>query len=341
MVLLIVSGCATGPRISSREIDDARQTLDLKAFEFQCRQTVRVSDVGHRLVQHLPPDEAHEQAPYIGLLLAPLDQRVKRLYEIPETVKGAVIVGAVPDSPAARAGLQVGDVVLAIGAQTTARPKAVSQALAKAAANHDIALTRWRAGREQVVTLRPERVPFHVAFLMTDDQEINASATTGRRIFVTYGLLRFVNSDDELAVVLGHELAHHTHHHIRKEVGTSIVTSIVGMTAAVGAEIFVPGTGGIVMRGVKGAFDSSFSQDFEREADEIGLRYAYRAGYDAQAGARVWERFAVEIPRSMTKHFFNTHPTSPERLLHMEKTAVLLQAEHAAAATPSPAPATP
>ena len=321
-----VTGCAsTGPRVSRQEIEEARQALDLKALQFQFRQTLRVNSVGYRLVRHLPPGEAEERAPYIGLLLTPMSAQTAQLYRLPSDLRGVVVVGAVPESPAARAGLAEGDVILAVDGRMVKQPKTVLEILARTTADRQVAWTIWREGRDVVVALQPERLPFRVAFLMVDEQEINASAHQGRRVFVTYGLLRFVESDDELAVILGHELAHHTRHHLPKEFGTSILTSMVGFTAAVGTEILVPGAGVAVLRGVKGAFDATFSQDFEREADDIGLRYAHRAGYDVEAGRRVWERFAVEMPRSMTRHLFSTHPTSPERLVHMEKSAAALK----------------
>ena len=342
IAVLCAAGCAaTGPHVSSREVDEAREGLALKAFQYRCRQTVRVTSVGHRLVEQLPPEDVHEQAPYIGLLLAPLDRPVRRFARVPSAVEGVAVVGAVPESPAGRAGLAWGDVIIQIDGRPVREPRAISKALADAAIDQTVTLRVWRANDVRTVTLQPQRSPFRVSFLMTDDQEINASAVPGRRIFVTYGLLRFVDSDDELAVVLGHELAHHTRHHLPKEVGASVLGSVLGITAAVGGEIFAPGSGIVLMRGVQGAFNSTFSQDFEREADDVGLHYAARAGYNPRAGAGVWERFAVEMPGSMTKRLFSTHPTSPERLLHMQKAADLLApADGGAPSAPAaPAPA--
>ena len=326
-LLVCAAGCAsTGPRVSREEITEARQQLDLKAMEFAFRQTLRVSTVGYHLVRHLPSGDADERAPFLGLLLTPLDAKIARLYNIPSDVRGAVVVGAVPESPAAAADVAMGDVITTVNGAPVRSPRTVLNARQHGAPAAPVTLTVWRGQATHDVALQPEFLPLRVAFLMTDDQDINATAEAGRRVCVTYGLMRFVTADDELAVILGHELAHHTRHHLPKEVGTNILTSVVGLTAAVGAEILVPGIGTPVMRGVKGAFDSTFSQDFEREADSIGLRYAYAAGYDVDAGRRVWERFAIEVPRSMTKRLFGTHPTSPERLLRMGKMAAALKA---------------
>jgi len=67
------------------------------------------------------------------------------------------------------------------------------------------------------------------------------------------------------------------------------------------------------------AFGAKYSRDLEKEADYFGLQYAHLAGFDIEAGADVWERFAIEIPQSMVRDFMSTHPSSPERFVHIKK----------------------
>jgi predicted Zn-dependent protease len=93
-------------------------------------------------------------------------------------------------------------------------------------------------------------------------------------------MLRFVQSDDELAVVVGHELGH---------LPTSARHGLIG--------------------GVRG--------DEEREADVLGLLYAHRAGYDIKVGARVFERMAVELSPGLEEP--GSHPSHAERMLLAEK----------------------
>ena len=94
---------------------------------------------------------------------------------------------------------------------------------------------------------------------------------------------------------------------------------LAGIAAGIGANKVSPGSGDIVMRSVSSAFNARFSQDFEREADYFGLKYVQLAGFNIEAGVDVWERFAIEVPQSMTRNFFSTHPSSPERMLRLKK----------------------
>lgn len=113
---------------------------------------------------------------------------------------------------------------------------------------------------------------------------VNAYVSEGR-IKVCLGMLRFVQSDDELAVVLGHELGH---------LPTSAEHGLLG-------------------RGQIGA---------EREADIRGLFYAQRAGYNIKVGARVFERMAVELSSGLWTA--ESHPTHAERIVLAERIALLL-----------------
>lgn len=110
------------------------------------------------------------------------------------------------------------------------------------------------------------------------------------QIKVCLGMLRFVKSDDELAVVLGHELGH-------------LPTS---------AEQGLLGAGQI---------------DAERQADIRGLFYAHRAGYDIRAGAAVFERMAVELSSGLWEA--DSHPSHAERIVLAEKITLLLDGQRA------------
>jgi Zn-dependent protease with chaperone function len=161
-------------------------------------------------------------------------------------------------------------------------------------------------------------IPDHpkVRFVVVQgDPSINAGATFGE-VAVTSGMLNFVRSDDEMAVVLGHELAHIEQGHVLK--GT-IGNLALGILATV-IEAKVPGAGQAA-GGIGQLFLNHYTQGQEREADEIGLRYAYEAGYDPRAAEKMQERLAVEEPQSMTAGYFDTHPSSVERAVAARKEA--------------------
>ncbi len=161
--------------------------------------------------------------------------------------------------------------------------------------------------------------PVKIDFEIQESRDVNAGATV-RKIVVTTGMMRFLKSDDELAVVLGHEIAHIVKGHIEK----SIISNIPVIIGSQMAESAMPGSGKIVEMGGS-IFTQKFSRDMEREADYFGIQYAYKAGYDVMAGVKIWERFAIELPESQRAGIFSSHPSSTERLVRAEKIAESLE----------------
>ena len=166
------------------------------------------------------------------------------------------------------------------------------------------------------------QIPINAPIIMVDQQEVNA-ATDWNSVFVTYGLLNFAKSGGEIAYVLAHELAHAVRGHVTKVQGGKILNTIIAIALGTVAETASPGTGEVVMRGVAeigDIFTATYSRDLEREADYFGTRFVYYAGYDVDICATVHERFATEIPASMIENYLSTHPSSPERMLRIQKT---------------------
>src|SRR5438067_10279010 len=155
-----------------------------------------------------------------------------------------------------------------------------------------------------------ETIPGHpqVQFvIVAGDPSINAGATFGQ-VAITSGMLNFVKSDDEMATVLGHELAHIEQGHVLKGTIGGLALNVL----AIVLETRVPGAGRAA-GGVGQPFPNHYTQTQESEADQVGLGYAYEAGYDPLAAVELQERLAVEVPQSMAAGFFNTHPSSVER----------------------------
>ena len=137
------------------------------------------------------------------------------------------------------------------------------------------------------------------------------------------GLLNDVRSDDELAVVLGHELAHYTYEHQRRQFKQNYWASIAGQVA--GAAISeIRNDVGYELAAIGGtlalsAWVNGYSRDQEAQADRVGLRYAFEAGFNVVAGPAIWHRMASRSDTDpVTAFFTRTHPRSVTRAERLE-----------------------
>lgn len=172
---------------------------------------------------------------------------------------------------------------------------------------------------------------FHLATSLDDSggeippDSVNAW-TNGEEVWVTRGMMRFIRDDNELAVVLGHEMSHAYNLSGALKAKRAGLT-ILGILGAI-AEGLAGGTGELTkgILSLANAATMKFNRDEERKSDLYGLIWAHKAGFNVDAGIRFWERFAIEIPESIERGFLASHPGSAERMLRMQKIAGVLKA---------------
>ncbi|MBI4226790.1 MAG: M48 family metalloprotease [Candidatus Omnitrophica bacterium] len=314
-----LAGCATTfPAISQTEYNQVTSELQVKALQFRFHQMVRVQTVGTRLVSALPPSVQAAPTPSVGLVLSPLDWAVARAFNLTVGARrqAVVVTGVIVGAPAERAGIQTGDLLVRINQRYVGSVEEAIAALRRLTPHTTAEFLVERAGAPLSLPVAVAAKPYPVTFHAVIDGEgadlWNAWASPGQ-ITVTNRLLEFMHSDDELAVVMGHELAHLTQGHIAKGFGTSILGSV--LATAIEQATHVSMLGDVA----GGAASSAFSRNFEREADYIGLQYTHRAGYDITVGPRLWERVATELPRRVAIPWLSTHPSEPERLVRLQK----------------------
>lgn len=208
----------------------------------------------------------------------PEELRIAARRELGASADPSVFLVA-PDSPAARAGVEPGDVFLRDGNPIGA------ESLRDALDPQSVTFTIRRDSQERDVTIEPETI-CHSRLRSRSSSAINAYAN-GRHITVTTGMMEFTQSDDELALILGHELAHNTMGHIRKVVGNFILSG----------------------------FATRYTRPFELESDYVGLYYMVRAGFNPDQVEAFWRRLADVDPRSVNRA--KTHPTFPDRYLRL------------------------
>jgi predicted Zn-dependent protease len=143
--------------------------------------------------------------------------------------------------------------------------------------------------------------------------EINAWAMPGGKIAVNTGLIEKLDvTDDELAAVIGHEIAHALREHARERASEQMVA---GGLIAVGSAIL--GVGQIAQQGAEFAYMGLLglpnSRRHETEADRIGVELAARAGFDPRAAVSLWRKMGQASAGGPPK-FLSTHPSQEDRL---------------------------
>jgi predicted Zn-dependent protease len=173
-------------------------------------------------------------------------------------------------------------------------------------------------------------------------KELNAFCMPGGKIAFYYGILQQLQlSDDEVAMIMGHEMAHALREHARERMGKNMATS---GAIQLGAAIFGLGDFGRGVANIGGQLLSlTFSREDESEADLVGMELAARAGYNPHAGITLWEKMG-QASKGAPPQFLSTHPSGPTRIRDMERTLPRVQGLYARAAKPEqryqpPAPA--
>jgi beta-barrel assembly-enhancing protease len=231
----------------------------------------------------------------------------------------ATVVSVVEGSPAAAAGIVKGDELMTFNNElvpVTGTTRWIGDFLL---ANGDkpIQVVLKRDGVDRTLELKPT-----IGCAIPVRLEIAADAnafTDFSKIVIHSGILRLARSDDQLAVVVGHELAHVNMDHYGKKLQNRLLGEFGGALIDGGFLLggIYTGRAFTDYMGTVGA--RVFSPEFEREADYVGAYYATRAGYDLAGAEEIWAAMGIEDPTSIRKG--TSHPTFPVRFLQMRKVA--------------------
>jgi Zn-dependent protease with chaperone function len=179
--------------------------------------------------------------------------------------------------------------------------------------------------RRIVDNLLPAYIPpENVRVYVIESKEWNAFAMGNYSIYVFSGLLDDLD-DDEVAIVLGHELVHASHEHSRRQFKKDMWIQIA-MLGALGAASTIDSDTqqallGLAVVAAGSAWKNGYGRGMEDQADRVGLRYAYEAGYDITKGPRLWNRFAKKYGEGnkVANFFFSDHSLSAARATKLEK----------------------
>jgi predicted Zn-dependent protease len=172
----------------------------------------------------------------------------------------------------------------------------------------------------QAVIFRPETKNWDWRVSVIDEADtVNAFCMAGGKMAIYSGLiLKLKPTDDELAQVMGHEIAHALSAHTAEKMSVTLATDLAVTAFAISRD-----EPGVALAGASLAAALAIklpnSRIAESESDVIGIELAARAGYDPQAAVSLWQKMAQESGNDSQFDFFSTHPTPEKRIQNLRK----------------------
>ena len=167
---------------------------------------------------------------------------------------------------------------------------------------------------------------------LINSAQVNAFCMPGGKIAFFTGILEKLKlTDDEVAMIMGHEMTHALREHARERMGKNAATR---GAIEIGAALFGLGNGGRFLADMGGQLLTlKFGRDDESEADLVGIELAARAGYDPHAGVTLWQKMAAAA-KSAPPQFISTHPSGPTRISDIQRSLPQVEPLYARAGKP-------
>ena len=324
LAILFLAGCAS-PVTQRMKFDSAASEIEAKkqreiALQSLVDSQLRLSDVSYLLLTKAESMCGNKTKYSFGMSIVnnlfwgeDFKEAATSTYGLSDMLK---IKHIAPNSPAAKAGITDGDIPVAIndwpvpaGKDAVKNTFEKMREMTKDGKPLSISLLR---GTERIsLQVAPEKQCDYPVNL--DPQDIINAFADGKQIVVTKGMMRFAKDDIELSLVVAHELAHNTMKHMDSKITNSAIGSIFDLVAA---------AYGINTQGAFGNLGASaYSQDFEAEADYVGLYIMAVAGLPIDDAPKFWRRMAAEHPGAIKTNHAATHPATTERFLALDATS--------------------
>ncbi|RMF95069.1 MAG: LysM peptidoglycan-binding domain-containing protein [Candidatus Schekmanbacteria bacterium] len=158
-----------------------------------------------------------------------------------------------------------------------------------------------------------DRKDINYHFTVVDSPEVNAFALPGGYVYITRGILAQINSEAEMAGVLGHEVGHVAARHSAQQISKALTYKII----AAGASIIYPEAQqwSQISDFIFAAIQSGYGRDFELQSDELGVRYNERAGYNPKAVPAFLKHLKMNEEGKPVYHgLFASHPDTQIRI---------------------------
>ena len=319
----VLAGCATpatdrtvvDPDVVAKEQELQRRLVLRKDLEYQ----LRLSRVAYPIQDATKALCVNDWGRDVGIQISNLHAYELEYWMAAHEVLGVDefvrLVGVTPGSAAEDAGLKTGDRLVAVN-RIAIKPGVSSMKIAKtslrdaATSGDPVELIVQRDEKNLMFTLAPDPVCYYPSVLAKQD-DVNAFAD-GTHVYVTRGMMRFAQTDDELSLVIAHEMAHNAMGHIEAQRGNQMLGTVIDVAAS---------AYGLDTNGLFGDLAGrAHSQAFEAEADYVALYVLARANMRIDEAADFWRRMAIESPQGIEGGYFATHPSTAARYVAIDDT---------------------
>ena len=172
---------------------------------------------------------------------------------------------------------------------------------------------------------------FNWEFNLVNDLQVNAFCMPGGKIVVYEGLLPLVSSDDELAVVLGHEVAHavakHSNERMSQQLMSQYGAALLSVAVSNKSAAVQQAANTVYGVGAQYGVMLPFSRKHESEADYMGLVFMAMAGYNPDVAVNFWQKMSAGKNGS-TPEFMSTHPSDATRIANIQKELPEIKAKY-------------
>lgn len=323
IVSIFLAGCAA-PGTQRVAVDNAtvkaeeRKQMEIVADEMLTEQ-FRLNNVRWRIATKGKAVCREDVGPLLGLQSmskpkGPMGDVLAAKFGLTDK---PTIVHVVSGSPAELAGVKKGDILKSINDVEITSAKSLEDVNEKWTQGTPFRITLERNAMPVTVTAIPE-VGCKYPVGLSPQQIINAFAD-GKRVMIARGMMTFAKDDNELALVVSHEIAHNSMKHIdakKQNMGLGFLADLATVLLSKGQ---------VSNTNFAGMAASAYSQEFEAEADYVGLYLMANAGLPIDDAPRFWRRMAAAHPQNIKTNHSASHPSTSYRMVALEETVKEIQ----------------
>lgn len=328
---ILVSGCLETPKgklpsINQAEIDMEAERQKRLSYAKYIDQMSLVKSIGFK-INSLNADICNKTDFNSGLTFANenvMGLKIAKFFPSKINLGSQVsIINIVKNSPADKAGLALGDIILEVEGYTFPEGRNALKKISKHFKNiEEKKIKKIKIDRNgEILTFDINQTKIcNYPIIFTQDKIVNAYAD-GKSIIMTQGMVDYARDDNEIAMVIAHELAHNDRGHLDAVKKNTLIMGSIGFVLDLMTIYYSGGTAGGDAQNTEmwsKIGRNAYSVEFEKDADYGGVYYAYRAGYDISQVKNFWERIGSENPKQIA--ISSTHPATSERYLQIDKT---------------------